>query len=60
MRALPSKQNKQKTVIDPDKPLLMSLLEPRVLESVYVPYSVAYSPTTTVSDSFFHFYATSI
>ena len=42
----PSK-TKQKTVTDPD-PLQIGFLEPRVLESVYVPYSAAYSSTSAV------------
>ena len=38
----------QKIVTDPDKPLQIGFLEPRVLESVYVPYSAAYSSTSAV------------
>ena len=43
----PSK-TKQKTVTHLDKPLQIGFLEPRVLESVYVPYSAAYSSTSAV------------
>ena len=43
----PSK-TKQKIVTDPAKPLQIGFLKPRVLESVYVPYSAADSSTSAV------------
>ena len=43
-----TEQDQTKTVTDPVKPLQITCLEPRGLESVYVTYSAAYSLTTAV------------